>query len=153
MTAGPTREAIDPVRYITNRSSGKMGFASRRPRATRARTSCSSAARSRCRRRAGVRRIDVETRGADVRPVHAAIARHGHLHRLRGRLRLPATKPRAQKIKRSSAELDLKLVRSPDTLASVAALADPPFTVGFAAETEHVARACAREARRRRAWT
>jgi len=44
--------------------------------------------------------------------------------------------------------MELALVRSPDTLASVAALPKPPFTVGFAAETEDVARYCAREARK-----
>src|SRR5688572_13021225 len=139
VTAGPTREPIDPVRYITNRSSGKMGFA------------VAAAARE-----AGadvvlvsgpvslptpgaVRRIDVETAEQMYARVHDEIA---GAQIFIGCAAVADYRPRdaaEQKIKRSAAEMDLELVRSPDTLASVAALPRPPFTVGFAAETHDVA--------------
>jgi phosphopantothenoylcysteine decarboxylase/phosphopantothenate--cysteine ligase len=139
ITAGPTREPIDPVRYLTNRSSGKMGFA------------VAAAVRE-----AGadvvlvtgpvslptpgaVRRIDVETAEQMYAKVHDEI---GDAQIFIGCAAVSDYRPRdavGQKIKRSAAELDLKLVRSPDTLASIAALPKPPFTVGFAAETHDVA--------------
>jgi phosphopantothenoylcysteine decarboxylase/phosphopantothenate--cysteine ligase len=139
ITAGPTREPIDPVRYITNRSSGKMGFAvaaaAREAGADVVLVSGPVALPT----PAAVRRVDVETAeqmyenvhreiaGADIFIACAAVADY--------RPQLAA----AQKIKRSAAEMELALVRSPDTLASVAALPQPPFTVGFAAETNEVA--------------
>lgn len=140
ITAGPTREAIDPVRYITNRSSGKMGFAvamaARDAGADVVLVSGPVALPT----PAGVRRIDVETAEQMYERVHAEIA---HTDIFIGCAAVSDYRPQKtarQKIKRSSPELELALVRSPDTLASVAALPTPPFTVGFAAETEHVAR-------------
>jgi phosphopantothenoylcysteine decarboxylase/phosphopantothenate--cysteine ligase len=140
VTAGPTREPIDPVRYITNRSSGKMGFAL-------AAAACDAGASVALvsgpvglGTPPGVRRVDVETAqemydavqreigGADLFIACAAVADY---------------RPQSaslQKIKRSAEEMDLPLVRSPDTLASVAGLPNPPFTVGFAAETHDVAK-------------
>jgi phosphopantothenoylcysteine decarboxylase/phosphopantothenate--cysteine ligase len=139
VTAGPTREPIDPVRYITNRSSGKMGFA------------VAAAARD-----AGadvvlvtgpvalptppaVRRVDVETAEELYKKVHDEI---GGAHIFVACAAVADYRPREaadRKIKRSAAEMELALVRSPDTLASVAALPRAPFTVGFAAETHDVA--------------
>jgi phosphopantothenoylcysteine decarboxylase/phosphopantothenate--cysteine ligase len=138
MTAGPTREPIDPVRYVTNRSSGKMGFA------------VAAAAREAGAEvvlvtgpvtlptPAAVRRIDVETAEEMYRTVHDEIAGADIFI---GCAAVSDYRPRAvaeQKIKRNAAELELNLVRSPDTLASVAALPRAPFTVGFAAETNDV---------------
>jgi len=138
ITAGPTREPIDPVRYITNRSSGKMGFA------------VAAAAREAgadvvlvtgpvlLPTPAAVRRIDVETAEQLYAKVHEEIA---GTHIFIGCAAVSDYRPRDpvdQKIKRSAAEMDLPLVRSPDTLASVAALPRAPFTVGFAAETHDV---------------
>lgn len=139
VTAGPTREPIDPVRYITNRSSGKMGFAvaaaAREAGADVVLVSGPVALAT----PAAVRRVDVETAeqmyarvheeigGADIFIACAAVADYR-----------PQTAA-AQKIKRTADEMDLPLVRSPDTLASIAALPQPPFTVGFAAETNDVA--------------
>jgi phosphopantothenoylcysteine decarboxylase/phosphopantothenate--cysteine ligase len=139
VTAGPTREPIDPVRYITNRSSGKMGFA------------VAAAARD-----AGadvvlvtgpvalptpptVRRVDVETAEELYKKVHDEI---GGAHIFVACAAVADYRPREaadRKIKRSAAEMELSLVRSPDTLASIAALPGAPFTVGFAAETHDVA--------------
>jgi phosphopantothenoylcysteine decarboxylase/phosphopantothenate--cysteine ligase len=139
VTAGPTREPLDPVRYITNRSSGKMGFAvAAAARAAGADVVLVTGPVS-LPTPSAVQRIDVETAeqmyakvlevvgGADIFIGCAAVADY---------------RPHAaaeQKIKRSTPEMELKLVRSPDTLASVAALPRAPFTVGFAAETHDVA--------------
>jgi phosphopantothenoylcysteine decarboxylase/phosphopantothenate--cysteine ligase len=139
ITAGPTREPIDPVRYITNRSSGKMGFAV----ATAAREAGANvvliAGPVALPTPAGVRRIDVETAEQMYESVHAEIA---GTDLFIGCAAVADYRPQtaaAQKIKRTAAEMELALVRSPDTLASVAALPKAPFTVGFAAETNDVA--------------
>jgi len=140
VTSGPTREPIDPVRYITNRSSGKMGYAlaaaAREAGAEVVLVSGPVALPA----PAGVRRVDVETadelyakvhdeiKGVDIFVACAAVSDYR------------PQKAEQHKIKRKSAELELALVRSPDTLASVAQLPSPPFTVGFAAETQDVAR-------------
>ena len=139
ITAGPTREPIDPVRYITNRSSGKMGFAvaaaAREAGAEVVLVTGPVALPT----PAAVRRVDVETAEQMYRTVHDEIA---GAHIFVGCAAVSDYRPREaaeQKIKRQAAEMDLALVRSPDTLASVAALSPPPFTVGFAAETQNVA--------------
>ncbi|HEY8521444.1 MAG TPA: bifunctional phosphopantothenoylcysteine decarboxylase/phosphopantothenate--cysteine ligase CoaBC [Gammaproteobacteria bacterium] len=139
ITAGPTREPIDPVRYITNRSSGKMGFA------------LAAAARDAggnvvlitgpvaLETPRGVHRIDVETAEEMYHRVHEEI---GDADLFIACAAVSDYRPQTvsrEKIKRSAEEMQLALVRSPDTLASVAALPNPPFTVGFAAETQDVA--------------
>jgi phosphopantothenoylcysteine decarboxylase/phosphopantothenate--cysteine ligase len=88
----------------------------------------------------GVRRIDVETAEQMYRAVHDEIAGADILIACAA---VSDYRPRAesqQKIKRTANEMSLDLVRCPDTLASIAALPKPPFTVGFAAETENIAR-------------
>jgi phosphopantothenoylcysteine decarboxylase/phosphopantothenate--cysteine ligase len=88
---------------------------------------------------AGVRRVDVETAEQMYERVHAEIA---DTNLFIGCAAVADYRPQtaaAQKIKRTAAEMELALVRSPDTLASVAALPNAPFTVGFAAETNDVA--------------
>jgi phosphopantothenoylcysteine decarboxylase/phosphopantothenate--cysteine ligase len=139
ITAGPTREPIDPVRYITNRSSGKMGFAvaaaARQAGADVVLVTGPVALPT----PAAVRRVDVETAEQMYRRVHDEIA---GAHIFIGCAAVADYRPRdaaEQKIKRNAAEMDLPLVRSPDTLASIAAFPQPPFTVGFAAETHDVA--------------
>ncbi|MCK5325155.1 MAG: bifunctional phosphopantothenoylcysteine decarboxylase/phosphopantothenate--cysteine ligase CoaBC, partial [Woeseiaceae bacterium] len=138
VTAGPTREPIDPVRYITNRSSGKMGYA------------IASAAHAK-----GARVILVsgpvmlqEPNGVEVQRVETAEEMHAATHASIVDVDIfiaaaavadyrPADRA-TQKIKKTKDTMSLELVRSPDILASVAALGDVPFTVGFAAETERV---------------
>ncbi len=138
VTAGPTREAIDPVRYISNRSSGKMGYAIARAAAA-----------------AGARVILVSgpvsqapPAGAELYRVQSAEEMFDRTHELIDRADIfiaaaavadyrPAA-VEAQKIKKRDPTTRLELVRTPDILASVAALKKPPFTVGFAAETENV---------------
>jgi phosphopantothenoylcysteine decarboxylase/phosphopantothenate--cysteine ligase len=140
VTAGPTREAIDPVRYITNRSSGKMGFAVAAAAREAGAEVVLVAGPVSLPTPAAVRRIDVETAEQMYKIVQDEIA---GAEIFIGCAAVSDYRPGAvaeQKIKRSAAEMDLKLVRSPDTLASVAALPHPPFTVGFAAETHDVAK-------------
>jgi len=140
ITAGPTREPIDPVRYITNRSSGKMGFAL----ATAAREAGADvvlvSGPVSLTTPAGVRRVDVETAEQMYAKVHDEIAGADIFVGCAAVSDYRPGKAEPQKIKRSAAEMELALVRSPDTLASVAALSKPPFTVGFAAETQDVAK-------------
>ncbi len=138
VTAGPTRERIDPVRFISNRSSGKMGFAiARAAREAGAEVLLVSGPVA-LPTPAGVRRLEVESAedmlatvlreiaGTDIYVSTAAVADYR-----------PA-RPVGQKIKKTESSLDLALERTTDVLAAVAARPDRPFVVGFAAETENV---------------
>ena len=139
MTAGPTFEAIDPVRGITNLSSGKMGFAlARAARESGAEVTlvCGPVSQTTPR---GVTRINVtgalemhaevmrRAAGQDVFIGVAAVADYR-----------PAN-PSVEKIKKDgSAAPQIELVQNPDILAEVAALPEPPFCVGFAAESQNL---------------
>ncbi|MGH8324252.1 MAG: bifunctional phosphopantothenoylcysteine decarboxylase/phosphopantothenate--cysteine ligase CoaBC, partial [Steroidobacteraceae bacterium] len=138
ISAGPTRERIDPVRFISNRSSGKMGFAvAQAAREAGAEVVLVSGPVS-LPTPPGIRRVDVESaadmlaavlgevEGTDIFISTAAVADYR-----------PA-RPAQQKIKKTSDTLDLCMERTSDVLATVAARADRPFVVGFAAETESV---------------
>lgn len=139
LTAGPTREPIDPVRFIGNRSSGKMGYALARAfRGAGARVTLISGPVS-LPTPAGVERIDVETA---LEMERAALERVPDCDLFVACAAVADYRPAetaSSKIKKSREDLELSLVRNPDILAQVAALADGPFTVGFAAETERVA--------------
>jgi phosphopantothenoylcysteine decarboxylase/phosphopantothenate--cysteine ligase len=138
VTAGPTREALDPVRYISNHSSGKMGFAIARAAADAgARTTLISGPvylESPDR----VRRIDV----ISAQDMHtAALSALDECDIFIGCAAVADYRPAAsavQKIKKSAQSMDLTLVRNPDIIAAVAAHQQRPFTVGFAAETQDV---------------
>ena len=138
ITAGPTREAIDPVRYISNRSSGKMGFAL----ATAARQSGASVilvcGPVSIATPEGVERIDVETAKEMFAATHKRIDEVDIFIAAAAVADYYPADEKADKIKKSAVELSLKLVRSPDILASVAGLQNGPFTVGFAAETDNL---------------
>ena len=138
ITAGPTFEPIDPVRGLTNRSSGKMGYAVARAAAEAGAAVCLISGPTCLDTPAGVRRVNVqraiEMREAvlaelpcDVFISVAAVADY----------RVDAAAD--QKIKKSVDGLTLQLIANPDILAEVAALPDAPFCVGFAAETERLA--------------
>lgn len=138
VTAGPTQELIDPVRFISNRSSGKMGYAI-----------AAAAAQQ------GARVILISgptslpaPRGVVLQRVLSAQdmydATHAHIREADIFVATAAvadyrpTEVAAQKIKKSYDSISIELVRTPDILASVAALDEAPFTVGFAAETENL---------------
>jgi len=138
VTAGPTREAIDPVRYISNHSSGKMGYAmAEAARDAGARVILLSGPVS-LPAPAGVERVDIET--ADE--LLAATTRHVEASDIFIAAAAVADyRPKEaaeEKIKKRQASMSIDLIRSPDVLASVAQRQDPPFTVGFAAETENL---------------
>src|SRR4029079_12632522 len=138
VTPVPTREAIDPVRFISNRSSGKMGFAvaqAAREAGAEVVLVCGPVSLP---TPAGVRRVDVESAAdmlagvlrevedCDIFISTAAIADYR-----------PA-QPASQKIKKTSDTLDLSMEHTVDVIATVAARPHRPFVVGFAAETEAV---------------
>ena len=138
VTAGPTREALDPVRFLTNHSSGKMGYAVAGAAAEAgARVSLVSGPTA-LPAPPGVERIDVTSAGEmhaevmaraagrDVFIAAAAVADHRPAHRAE------------RKIRKGDGPAAIELVRTPDILAAVAAMDGGPFTVGFAAETESV---------------
>jgi phosphopantothenoylcysteine decarboxylase / phosphopantothenate---cysteine ligase len=138
VTAGPTRERIDPVRFISNRSSGKMGFAVAQAAREAGASVVLLAGPVSLATPAGVTRIDVESAadmlaavlreiaGTDVFISTAAVADYR-----------PA-RAAEHKIKKTSDTLDLSMERTADVLGTVAARPDRPFVVGFAAETQAV---------------
>jgi phosphopantothenoylcysteine decarboxylase/phosphopantothenate--cysteine ligase len=139
VTAGPTREAIDPVRYISNRSSGKMGYAiAAAAMEAGARVTLISGPAA-LPSPARVMRIDVET----AEQMHQAVMEHASgCDIFIAAAAVADYRPQSvalQKLKKTRPEMELALVRNPDILAAVAALQPAPFTVGFAAETGSVA--------------
>lgn len=136
VTAGPTREAIDPVRFLGNRSSGKMGFAIAAAAREAGADTTLVAGPVALATPPGVRRVDV-TSAADM--AEAVLSRAGECDLLIAAAAVADFSPRAssaQKIKKTGqAALVLELVPTIDILAAVAGLPSPPFTVGFAAET------------------
>ena len=136
VTAGPTREAIDPVRFVSNRSSGKMGFAVARAAADAGAEVTLVAGPVSLPTPPQVERIDVEN---TQQMVDAAMADIGEMDIYIGAAAISDYRPQhaaSQKIKKSADTFVLEMVKSPDLLATIAALEDGPFAVGFAAETE-----------------
>jgi phosphopantothenoylcysteine decarboxylase/phosphopantothenate--cysteine ligase len=139
ITAGPTREAIDPVRFISNHSSGKMGYAlAEAARDAGARVTIIS----------GPVRIDApdkiivtqvesasdmltasleQQKNCDIFIAAAAVADYRPLQVAQ------------QKIKKSGEQMQMALIKNPDIVATIAQLEKKPFVVGFAAETQDVA--------------
>lgn len=139
ITAGPTREAIDPVRYISNRSSGKMGFAlAEAARNAGARVLLVSGPVS-IATPENIERIDVESAKGMFAAVHEQIDEVDVFIAAAAVADYHPADEQTAKIKKSAGELSVNLVRNPDILASVARLHNGPFTVGFAAETENLA--------------
>lgn len=141
ITAGPTREALDPVRYITNHSSGKMGFALARAAAQLGADVTLVSGPVHLPTPVGVKRIDVQS----ALEMHSAVMAQATSHHIFIACAAVADyRPQAvaeQKIKKNSDNdtLTVQMVKNPDIVASVAALTqDRPFTVGFAAETQDV---------------
>ena len=138
VTAGPTREPIDPVRYITNRSAGMMGFAlAAAAEEAGAKVILVSGPVSMATPQ-GVERIDVETAEEMYASVHARVSEADLFIACAAVSDYKPETEADEKLKRTQKTLNLELIRSPDTLASVAELKDGPFTVGFAAETQYV---------------
>ncbi len=138
ISAGPTREPIDPVRYISNRSSGRMGYAlAQAAQEAGAAVSLVSGPVSlpapRVQEMVSVERAEEMYQAVVSRAIYhdiyigaAAVADY-----------TPATVA-ISKIKKQTGETMIHLIKTPDILSAVAALEDGPFTVGFAAETDRV---------------
>ena len=150
MTAGPTWEALDPVRGITNHSSGKMGYAVAKAAAVAG---------------AEVHLISgpvalTPPRGVTLTSVVSALEMHDaaleaceHADVFVGVAAVADYRPATiaeQKIKKSKDHMSIELVKNPDILTAVAALKDRPFVVGFAAETERGGATCPGEVAQQR---
>ena len=137
VSAGPTYEDIDPVRFIGNRSSGRMGFAVAEAATQAGAEVVLVAGPVALATPARVRRIDVRS-AREMHDVVLAEAAHSDVYV--GAAAVGDFRPREvarQKLKKASADatLELSLVQNPDILADVSALPRRPFVVGFAAET------------------
>ncbi|MCJ7590638.1 MAG: bifunctional phosphopantothenoylcysteine decarboxylase/phosphopantothenate--cysteine ligase CoaBC [Woeseiaceae bacterium] len=138
VTAGPTREAIDPVRYITNRSSGKMGYAIASAAAAQGADVVLISGPVSISAPPGVDIVNVESAEDMYTATHDAITDADIFIAAAAVADYRPANLADQKIKKNDEAMNLHLVRCPDILASVAALDGAPFTVGFAAETENV---------------
>jgi phosphopantothenoylcysteine decarboxylase/phosphopantothenate--cysteine ligase len=140
LTAGPTRERIDPVRFITNRSSGKMGYAvAEAARDAGAEVVLVSGPVNLDAPR-GVRRVSVETAEQMMAAVDAELPGTDIFIAAAAVSDYRPVQVSAEKIKKTSDSLLLAMSRTPDILATVAAGSPRPFVVGFAAETQNVER-------------
>lgn len=139
VSAGPTYEDLDPVRYLGNRSSGKMGFAVAASAARRGADVVLVAGPVHLPTPAGVKRVDVRSAAQMREAVFAAFPADIYIGAAAVADYTPRV-PAANKIKKSNESLALDLVRTPDILAEVAAQTQAlKLVVGFAAETENVA--------------
>ncbi len=135
ITAGPTREPIDPVRFITNRSSGKMGyevaaaFVEQGAEVVLVSGPVAIAAPK------GVDCVEVETAQEMHKAVFANITDADVFISTAAVADYRIATPEGQKIKKSAEQFSIELVKNPDILADVAMMDEAPFTVGFAAET------------------
>lgn len=138
ITAGPTQEAIDPVRYLSNRSSGKMGYAVAQAAAEAGAMVTLISGPTALATPPRVKRVDVrsaqqmfdavmqQAKHSDIFISAAAVADYRPVQAV------------GHKIKKDADSINLQLQRNPDILAEVAVLKHGPYTVGFAAETENL---------------
>ncbi len=138
ITAGPTREAIDPVRYLSNHSSGKMGFAIADAAASMGATVTLVAGPVSLQASADVKRIDVTSADDMLSAVMGEVSDNDVFISVAAVADYRLEQVMDQKIKKSADTMQLSLVRNPDILKSVSSLPNRPFCLGFAAETENV---------------
>ena len=141
ITAGPTREAIDPVRYLSNYSSGKMGFAIAAAAAKRGANVTLISGPVNLTTPSGVTRININS----ATEMHQAALEHAINNNIFiacaavADFRPAHVAPQKMKKQDGNDEMMIQLVKNPDIVASIAALTENrPFTVGFAAETQNV---------------
>lgn len=136
ITAGPTYEAIDAVRGITNRSSGKMGYAMAQAAAELGAEVTLVSGPTALAQPNGTQKIDVTSAAEMLDAVKQHVATADIFIAVAAVADYRVTQASEQKIKKSDATLTLELTPNPDILAYVANLPKPPFCVGFAAESE-----------------
>jgi phosphopantothenoylcysteine decarboxylase/phosphopantothenate--cysteine ligase len=142
VTAGPTRECIDPVRFVSNRSSGKMGFAVAQALQEAGADVVLVSGPVSLPTPLGVQRIDVESGEQMLQAVQLELPGTAIFVGTAAVADYRPTQCAPQKIKKTSDRLELELTRTIDILAHVSASTPRPFVVGFAAEThalEHYA--------------
>ena len=138
ITAGPTREPIDPIRFISNRSSGKMGYAL---------ASAFNAAGCNVRIISGPSSLPFPD-ACDVVKIETAQEMYHEVHKSLKGIDIfvsaaavsdySSEKVDEHKIKKNDEKMSLRLIKSPDILSSVTSLRSHPFCVGFAAETDNI---------------
>jgi phosphopantothenoylcysteine decarboxylase / phosphopantothenate---cysteine ligase len=140
VTAGPTRERIDPVRFISNRSSGKMGYAVAEAARDAGANVVLVSGPVQISAPRGIKRIDVESAEQMLSAVQQTIVDADIFISAAAVSDYRCCEVACEKIKKTSDTMTLSLSRAPDVLATVGKSAKPPFLVGFAAETENVER-------------
>ena len=138
ITAGPSREPLDPVRYISNRSSGKMGYALARAALRRGATVALVSGPTALEPPSGARLIEVNT-AAEMR--EAVLKEYPHSSAVIMAAAVAdyhAVAPSGQKMKRGVGDLELRLIPTPDILKELGQNKDGKWLVGFAAETENL---------------
>ena len=139
ITAGPTREAIDPVRFISNHSSGKMGFELAAAAAKAGANVTLIAGPVSLPTPKGVRRVDVESA---EQMLEAALIASEQADIFIGAAAVADYRPQLvaeQKIKKGAEEvMEILLTKNPDIIATIAAQPERPLMIGFAAETENL---------------
>ena len=139
ITAGPTYEAIDAVRGITNRSSGKMGYAICQAALEMGAEVVLVSGPTALATPHQALRIDVQSAEQMLDAVQREVAASDIFIAVAAVADYRVAQTSAQKIKKSTASLTLELIPNPDILAQVASLPNPPYCVGFAAESENLA--------------
>jgi phosphopantothenoylcysteine decarboxylase/phosphopantothenate--cysteine ligase len=138
VTAGPTRECIDPVRFVSNRSSGKMGFAMAEALQDAGASVTLVSGPVSLPTPRGVRRIDVESAEQMYEAVRRELPGTAIFVGTAAVADYRPTRCADQKIKKKSETLSLEMIRTTDILAQVSRCPNRPFVVGFAAETTAV---------------
>ena len=138
ITGGPTREAIDPVRFISNHSSGKMAYAlAAEAVAAGAKVTLISGPVNLATPES-VKRIDVISAAQMLVATHEAITDCDVFIGVAAVADYRPAEIQTQKIKKSDGQMQLTLIKNPDIISEVAQLDDKPFVVGFAAETNDI---------------
>jgi len=138
VTAGPTYEAIDAVRGITNRSSGKMGYAIAQAALEMGAEVTLVSGPTALAKPRGVMGVDVQSAEQMLEAVKQHAGSCDIFISVAAVADYRVARPSAQKIKKDGNNLSLELVPNPDILAYVAGLTEPPYCVGFAAESENL---------------
>jgi phosphopantothenoylcysteine decarboxylase/phosphopantothenate--cysteine ligase len=148
ITAGPTFEAVDAVRGLTNRSSGKMGYALARAAVEAGAQVTLVSGPTSLDAPPAAERVDVVSAEDMLNAVNARVGAADIFVAVAAVADYRPARASEQKIKKTDAAMTLELVATTDILAHVAALPKPPFCVGFAAESEKLAEYA--EAKRKR---
>lgn len=138
ITAGPTREPLDPVRYLSNHSSGKMGFAIADEAIKAGATVTLIAGPVSLPTPLGCHRVNVTTAEEMLHACEAAVANTDIFISTAAVADYKAAQVSGNKIKKNGDELTLTFVKNPDILATIAMRENKPFCVGFAAESQDV---------------